>query len=93
MKKSILCFGLTLDSVQILDRVFRLSERLLQKVMSPNVINHNQLQPVLMWNAPLQSIILIIITPLFHTIVVNPQLHNKLSRRTAQIQLNTKNQL
>ena len=37
-------------------------------------------------------IIIIIITPLFQTIVDNPQLHNKLPRRTAQIQLNTKNQ-
>ena len=39
------------------------------------------------------AIIIIIITPLFHTIVDNPQLHNKLPCRTAQIQLNTKNQL
>ena len=35
----------------------------------------------------------IIIIPLFHTVVDNPQLHNKLPRRTAQIQLNTQNQL
>ena len=36
---------------------------------------------------------IIIITLLFHTIADNPQLHNKLPRRTAQMQLNTKNQL
>ena len=39
------------------------------------------------------AIIIIIITPLLHIIVDNPQLHNKLPCRTAQIQLNTKNQL
>jgi len=41
----------------------------------------------------LEIIIIIITTPLFHIIVDNPQLHNKLPRMTAQIQSNTKNQL